>query len=320
MVARSPFEVTPSFWKSQRVVVTGGAGFLGVSLVEQLKMLGCAEITVPRSAQYDLRKLSAIQELLRKTRPTLIIHAAATSGGIGANRKHPAEFFFDNSMMGIQLLEEARKADVAKFVQVGSVCAYPKFTAVPFQEEDLWKGFPEETNAPYGLAKKMLLVQSQAYRAQYDYNAIHLLLANLYGPRDNFDLETSHAIPALIRKCLEAKESGMPLEVWGTGEASREWLYVDDAARAILLAAEKYNEGDPINVGTGQELRMGELATLIAKLCGFTGKMVWDKTKPDGQPRRLLDTSKAEEKFGFKAEVPLEEGLRRTIDWYLKTK
>jgi GDP-L-fucose synthase len=251
----------------------------------------------------------------------VIIHLAARVGGIGANRAHPAEFFYDNLMMGVQLMHESWQASVEKFVAIGTVCAYPKFTPVPFKEEDFWNGYPEETNAPYGLAKKMLLVQAQAYRQQYGFNAIYLLPVNLYGPRDNFDLETSHVIPALIRKCVEAKEQGeSQIEVWGTGSPTREFLYVEDAAEGILLATERYNGAEPVNLGSGQEISIKELVALIARLTGFAGQITWDTTKPDGQPRRRLDTRRAEEYFGFKAQMPLEEGLRRTIDWYLETR
>ncbi|RPF47018.1 GDP-L-fucose synthase [Thermodesulfitimonas autotrophica] len=310
-----------SFWRDKRVVVTGGAGFLGSFVVEKLRERGCREVFVPRSREHDLREREVIRRLLRETRPDVIIHLAARVGGIGANRAHPAEFFYDNLMMGVQLMHESWRAGVEKFVAVGTVCAYPKFTPVPFKEEDFWNGYPEETNAPYGLAKKMLLVQAQAYRQQYGFNAIYLLPVNLYGPRDNFDLETSHVIPALIRKCVEAKEQGQSqIEVWGTGSPTREFLYVEDAAEGILLATERYNGAEPVNLGSGQEISIKELVALIARLTGFAGQITWDTTKPDGQPRRRLDTRRAEEYFGFKAQTPLEEGLRRTIDWYLETR
>ncbi|MEW6192555.1 MAG: GDP-L-fucose synthase [Bacillota bacterium] len=310
-----------SFWENRRVVVTGGAGFLGSFVVEKLRERGCREVFVPRSREHDLREREVIRRLLRETRPDVIIHLAARVGGIGANRAHPAEFFYDNLMMGVQLMHESWQASVEKFVAIGTVCAYPKFTPVPFKEEDFWNGYPEETNAPYGLAKKMLLVQAQAYRQQYGFNAIYLLPVNLYGPRDNFDLETSHVIPALIRKCVEAKEQGeSQIEVWGTGSPTREFLYVEDAAEGILLATERYNGAEPVNLGSGQEISIKELVALIARLTGFAGQITWDTTKPDGQPRRRLDTRRAEEYFGFKAQMPLEEGLRRTIDWYLETR
>jgi len=310
-----------SFWENRRVMVTGGAGFLGSFVVDKLKERGCREVFVPRSREHDLREREVIRRLLRKTRPDVIIHLAARVGGIGANRAHPAEFFYDNLMMGVQLMHESWQAGVEKFVAIGTVCAYPKFTPVPFKEEDFWNGYPEETNAPYGLAKKMLLVQAQAYRQQYGFNAIYLIPVNLYGPRDNFDLETSHVIPALIRKCVEAKEQGQSqIEVWGTGSPTREFLYVEDAAEGILLATERYNGAEPVNLGSGQEISIKELVALIARLTGFTDQITWDTTKPDGQPRRRLDTRRAEEYFGFKAQIPLEEGLRRTIDWYLEAR
>jgi GDP-L-fucose synthase len=310
-----------SFWENRRVVVTGGAGFLGSFVVEKLRERGCREVFVPRSREHDLREREVIRRLLRETRPDVIIHLAARVGGIGANRAHPAEFFYDNLMMGVQLMHESWRAGVEKFVAVGTVCAYPKFTPVPFKEDDFWNGYPEETNAPYGLAKKMLLVQAQAYRQQYSFNAIYLIPVNLYGPRDNFDLETSHVIPALIRKCIEAKEQGQSeIEVWGTGSPTREFLYVEDAAEGILLATERYNGAEPVNLGSGQEISIKELVALIARLTGFAGQITWDTTKPDGQPRRRLDTRRAEEYFGFKAQMPLEEGLRRTIDWYLEAR
>jgi GDP-L-fucose synthase len=374
-----------TFWRDKRVIVTGGAGFLGTFVVEKLKERGAAEIIVPRSKDYDLTQLDAIQQLLLDTsiptkdqRPTtndqpprssfvvgrssveaprssfvvgrsavdMVIHLAARVGGIGANRAHPAEFFYDNLMMSVPLFHEAWRFGVGKFVAIGTVCAYPKFTPVPFKEEDLWNGYPEETNAPYGLAKKMLLVQSQSYRQQYGFNSIFLLPVNLYGPGDNFDLESSHVIPALIRKFLEAtdrpqtadrrpQKSGGGLRssvsgreapavggrrsavvVWGTGTPTREFLYVEDAAEGILLAAERYDASDPVNLGSGMEISIKDLVYLIARLTGFEGEIIWDTSKPDGQPRRCLDTSKAERLFGFRARTPFEEGLRKTIEWY----
>lgn len=306
-----------SFWGEKRVVVTGGAGFLGSFVVEKLQQQVCKHIFVPRSREYDLRNPEAIDRLLRETRPDIVIHLAARVGGIGANLKHPGTFFYDNAMMGIQLLEQARRFGIEKVVLVGTVCAYPKYTQVPFKEEEFWNGYPEETNAPYGLAKKMLLVQAQAYREQYGFNAIYLIPVNLYGPGDNFNPATSHVIPALIRKCVEATEEGKDeIVVWGTGQVSREFLYVEDAAEAIVLAAERYNKADPVNLGSGMEITITKLTELIATLAGFRGKIVWDPTRPDGQPRRCLDTSKAEQLFGFKAKTEFQEGLHRTIDWY----
>ena len=307
----------PSFWQNRRVCVTGGAGFLGSFVTEKLRQRGANEIFIPRYPEYDLVQPQDVERLLDDARPDVIIHLAAHVGGIGANRLHPAEFFYDNLMMGVQLMHQAWKRGVEKFVAIGTVCAYPKYTPVPFREGDLWNGYPEETNAPYGLAKKMLLVQAQAYRQQYGFNAIFLLPVNLYGPRDNFDLESSHVIPALIRKCIEAQESGQEtVEVWGDGSPTREFLYVEDAAEGILLATERYNGADPVNLGSGFEISIRDLAELIRRLTGFEGKLVWDTSKPNGQPRRALDISRAERYFGFRAKTDFEEGLRRTIEWY----
>jgi len=306
-----------NYWQNRRVCVTGGAGFLGSFVVEKLRQRGANEVFVPRIEEYNLVQLEAIQRMLRDAKPQVIIHLAALAGGIGANRSRPAEFFHVNLMMGVQLMHEAWKAGVEKFVAVGTICAYPKYTPIPFKEEHLWDGYPEETNAPYGLAKKMLLVQAQAYRAQYGFNAIYPLPVNLYGPRDNFDLETSHVIPALIRKCIEAQERGMDhIVLWGDGSPTREFLYVEDAAEGLLLATERYDGPEPFNLGSGQEISIRDLAHLIARLTGFEGEIVWDTSKPNGQPRRALDTRRAEEFFGFRAKVPLEEGLKRTIAWY----
>jgi GDP-L-fucose synthase len=301
----------------QRIVVTGGSGFLGRHLVNQLEAFADVEIFVPRSRQYNLVEMADVKRLLEDTKPDLIIHLAAVVGGIGANQQNPGRFFYDNLMMGAQLIEQARVSGVRKFVAVGTVCAYPKFTPVPFREEDLWNGYPEETNAPYGLAKKMMLVQSQSYRQQYGFNSIFLLPANLYGPGDNFNPKSSHVIPALIRKCVEAREERAAfVDVWGTGNASREFLYVEDCAEAIVKAAAVYNEGEPVNIGTGSEIKISELVNLIARLTGFEGEIRWQTDKPDGQPRRSLDVSRAFEKFGFKASTPFELGLARTIEWY----
>ncbi len=298
-------------------MVTGGAGFLGKSVMARLEAGGVEDVFVPRSASYDLRTWEGIGEALRDGRPELIVHLAAVVGGIGANRENPGSFFYENAVMGIQLMEAARRAGVAKFVQVGTVCSYPKYTPVPFHEDDLWSGYPEETNAPYGLAKKMLLVQAQAYRQQYGFNAIYLIPVNLYGPGDNFDPRSSHVIPALIKKCVDARESDAAfVDVWGTGAASREFLYVDDAADAIVLAAERYDGSDPVNLGVGQEISIRDLVELIVELTGFEGEVRWDSTKPDGQPRRALDTSRAREQFDFQARTSFREGLQRTIESY----
>jgi len=339
------------FWQGKRVIVTGGSGFLGSFVVNKLWKRGAAEVIVPRHKDYDLRDVNAIRRLLKETavpkheagaaastssanagrrpssvvgRPSsqpvdLVIHLAAHVGGIGINRAKPGEFFYDNLMMGVQLLHESYAAGVPKFVAIGTICAYPKFAPIPFQEESLWDGYPEETNAPYGLAKKMMLVQSEAYRQQYGYNSIYLLPVNLYGPRDNFDLETSHVIPALIRKCLEAKARGdREMTAWGDGSPTREFLYVEDAAEGILLAAERHNSSDPVNLGSSFEISIRDLLQTIARLTGFTGRIVWDTTKPNGQPRRKLDVRRAEQAFGFMSQTSFEEGLRRTIEWYAK--
>lgn len=308
-----------AFWSGKSVLVTGGAGFLGRHVVAMLRERGAERVFVPRSSEFDLREKDAIIRALNWSRPDVIIHLAAVVGGIGANRKNPGRFFYDNAIMGIQLMEQARQFGVEKFVTIGTVCAYPKHTPVPFREDDLWNGYPEETNAPYGLAKKMLLVQGQAYRQQYGFNAIYLLLVNLYGPGDNFDPETSHVIPALIRKCIDARERGDDhIVVWGTGSASREFLYVRDAAEGIVLATERYDDPEPVNIGSGQEITIRELVELIKELTGFRGDVRWDTSKPDGQPRRRLDTSRARERFGFEARTDFRTGLRATIDWYLQ--
>src|SRR5499427_4056227 len=301
----------------KRVVVTGGAGFLGSAVLEKLRARGYENIIVPRSSNYDLREQGAIIRLYKDAQPQVVIHLAAVVGGIGANQANPGRFFYDNAVMGIQMMEYARKFGVEKFVAVGTICAYPKFASVPFKEEELWNGYPEETNAPYGLAKKMMLVQAQAYRAQYGFNAIYLLPVNLYGPRDNFDLETSHVIPALIRKCVEAKDAGYrEIVLWGDGSPTREFLYVEDAAEGLLLATERYDGDQPVNLGTGKEITIRELAQMIAAEVGFTGEIVWDKTKPNGQPRRCLDVSQAKRLFGFEAAHDLGEGVRKTVAWF----
>ena len=303
-----------SFWTSRRVFLTGGGGFLGGHLRERLESLQPAALFAPRKSELDLLDAHAVEKFLSEARPDLIIHGAAVVGGIGANREHPGRFFYENAMMGIQLIELARQFDVAKFVCLGTVCAYPKYTPVPFFEDDIWDGYPEETNAPYGLAKKMLLVQLQAYRQEYGMNGIYLLPANLYGPRDNFDLQTSHVIPAMIRKFIDARDGVVKL--WGDGTPTREFLYVDDAVDGILLAAEKYDAPDPVNLGTGETMSIAALAETIARLTGFTGRIEWDAAQPGGQPQRQLDTARARDRFGFEARVGFEEGLRRTIEWY----
>ena len=308
------------FWASRRVVVTGGAGFLGSYVIEKLEERGCRHVIVPCIEEYDLRRLPTIKRLLAEANPDLIIHLAAVVGGIGGNMANPGAYFYDNLIMGVQLMEESRLTGVAKFLAVGTICSYPKFTPVPFREEELWNGYPEETNAPYGLAKKMLIVQAQAYRRQYGFDAVVLLPVNLYGPRDNFDPATSHVIPALIKKCTDAVQSGASeIVCWGDGTPTREFLYVEDAAEGLLLAAEHYDEPDPVNLGSGIEISIKNLVDLIANLTGFTGAVTWDTSKPNGQPRRCLDTTKAERLFGFKAAVPFDEGLRRTVRWYMET-
>ena len=305
-------------WKEKRICVTGGAGFLGTHLIANLRQRGAKEVFIPKIEDYDLVDRDAIARLLEDSNPDVIIHLAAHVGGIGANREHPAEFFYDNLMMGVQLLHQAYQRGVEKFVAIGTVCAYPKFTPTPFKEDDLWIGYPEETNAPYGLAKKMLLVQSQAYRDQYGYNSIFLLPVNLYGPGDNFNPRSSHVIPALIRKCVEAKENNEDhIVVWGDGSPTREFIYVKDAAEGIALAAERYNESDPVNIGSGFEISIKDLVEKIAKMTGFEGDLVWDTSKPNGQPRRALDVSRAKNKFDFEAKTDFDEGLQNTIDWYL---
>jgi len=305
------------FWRDRRVCVTGGAGFLGREIVRKLQQRGAKDIFVPVIEEYDLTQPEAIQHMLERSRPDVIIHLAAQVGGIGANRACPAEFFYNNLIMGVMLIHQAWQLGVAKFVALGTICAYPKFTPVPFREEDLWNGYPEETNAPYGLAKKMLLVQAQAYRQQYGYNAIFLLPVNLYGPGDNFDPVTSHVIPALIRKCIETQEAGLDeVVVWGDGSPTREFLYVEDAAEGVLLASERFDGPQPVNLGSGNEISIKNLLEMIVRLIGYTGRVVWDTSMPNGQPRRGLDISRAKQYFGFKAQMPFEEGLRRTIEWY----
>jgi len=305
------------FWNGRRVMVTGGGGFLGSAVVQRLQEAETADIFVPRSRDYDLRTPDGIDRALADGRPDLVIHLAAVVGGIGANRENPGRFFYENAVMGIEQMERARLAGVGKFVQIGTVCAYPKFTPVPFREDDIWNGYPEETNAPYGLAKKMLLVQGQAYRQQYGFDVIHLIPVNLYGPGDNFNPASSHVIPALIKKCVDAREAGLDhIEVWGTGSASREFLYVGDAAEAIVLGAEHYDGAEPVNLGVGREITIRDLVELIVRLTRFAGEIRWDSSKPDGQPRRALDTSRARDRFGFVATTDFEDGLRRTIDWY----
>jgi GDP-L-fucose synthase len=306
-----------SFWTENRFVVTGGSGFLGAHIVRRLKEKETRHLFIPKSAEYNLTKENAIIRMYQEARPDIVIHLAAVVGGIGANRENPGRFFYDNLIMGAQLMEQARLFEIKKFVAVGTICSYPKFTPVPFKEENLWDGYPEETNAPYGLAKKMLLVQSQAYRQQYGFHSIFLLPVNLYGPGDNFDPQSSHVIPALIKKCLDAIDNReKEIVVWGTGKATREFLYVEDAADAILLATEKYDKPDPVNIGAGFEISIRELTELIVELTGFKGKIIWDPTKPDGQPRRMLDVSRAFQEFDFRAKTNFREGLKKTIEWY----
>ncbi|MCK4488886.1 MAG: GDP-L-fucose synthase [Anaerolineales bacterium] len=309
------------FWQEKRVCVTGGDGFLGSFVQKTLKERGANDLFIPTIEQYDLTDINDIRRMLNDAQPDLIIHLAALAGGIGANLARPAEFFYKNLMMGVPLLHEAWEQGVEKFVAIGTICAYPKFTPIPFKEEHLWDGYPEETNAPYGLAKKMLLVQSQAYREQYGFNSIYLLPVNLYGPRDNFNLETSHVIPALIRKMIDAEDRGEDeIVLWGDGSPTREFFYAGDAARGIVMAAERYNGSEPVNLGAGMEISIKDLAQLISELSGFSGRIVWDTSKPNGQPRRALDTTRAKEYFGFEAEMHFEEGLRQTIDWYQENK
>jgi GDP-L-fucose synthase len=307
-----------SFWSNKRILVTGGTGFLGKHLVARLKAYEPAAILAPGSKEYDLVREANVIRLYEDTRPDIVIHLAAVVGGIGANRANPGKFFHDNLLMGVQVMEFARRYSVEKFVALGTICAYPKYTPIPFREEDLWNGYPEETNAPYGLAKKMLLVQAEAYRRQYDFNAIYLLPVNMYGPGDNFDLETSHVIPGIIRKCVEAVRKGLPqIILWGTGKPTREFLYVEDCAEAIALATERYNGAQPVNLGSGVEISISDLATMIARMTGFHGEIVWDASQPDGQPRRALNVEKAEKLFGFHARTKFEDGLRRTIEWFV---
>ncbi|MGD0078654.1 MAG: GDP-L-fucose synthase [Sedimentisphaerales bacterium] len=305
------------FFEKKRIVITGGAGFLGSFVIEGLQKRGCKNILVPKIEDYNFVNLPDIIRMYDDMKPDVVIHLAAVVGGIGANRQHPGKFFYENLMMGVQLIEQARLRNLEKFVAIGTVCSYPKFTPVPFKEDDLWNGYPEETNAPYGLAKKMLLVQSQSYRAEYGFNSIFLVPVNLYGPRDNFNPDSSHVIPALIKKCFDAIDEGDDhIDCWGTGSASREFIYVGDAAEGILLATEKYNGPDPVNIGAGFEITIKDLVTKIVKLTGFKGQIRWDPSKPDGQPRRRLDVSRAKKLFGFEAKMTFDEGLKRTIEWY----
>ncbi|MGD8500204.1 MAG: GDP-L-fucose synthase [Phycisphaerales bacterium] len=307
-----------TFFEDRRIVVTGGAGFLGSYVTEGLRKRGCKNISVPKIEDYDLVEIDDVIRMYEDMGPDIVIHLAAAVGGIGANRQHPGEFFYKNLMMGVQLIEQGRLRNIEKFVAIGTVCAYPKLTPVPFKEENIWDGYPEETNAPYGLAKKMLLVQSQSYRAEYDFSSVFLLPVNLYGPGDNFDADSSHVIPALIKKCVDAIDSGADyINCWGTGNVSREFIYAADAAEGILLATERYDSSEPVNIGTGFEITIKKLAAKIAELTGFTGEIRWDSSKPDGQPRRCLDVSRAKDYFGFEARTPFDEGLETTIDWYI---
>jgi GDP-L-fucose synthase len=309
------------FFKDRRIVVTGGAGFLGSYIIEKLRNRGCKNILVPKIEDYDLVKMDDIVRMYKDMKPDIVIHLAAVVGGIGANRMHPGEFFYKNLMMGVQLIEQGRLNNIEKFAAIGTVCAYPKFTPVPFKEDDIWNGYPEETNAPYGLAKKMLLVQSQAYRAEYGFNSTFLLPVNLYGPRDNFDPQSSHVIPALIKKCVDAIETNADhIECWGTGAASREFIYVADAAEGILLATEFFNGPEPVNIGAGFEIKIKDLVEKIVKITGFKGRIQWDASKPDGQPRRCLDTARAKKLFGFTAKTSFDDGLKATVDWYIANK
>ena len=306
-----------NFWESRRITVTGGKGFLGSYILEKLQQRSCKKIYVADRPEFDLTKLQDINRMYQEQKPDIVIHLAAVVGGIGANRENPGRFFYENAIMGIQLMHKAYLNKIEKFVALGTICAYPKFTTVPFKEENLWNGYPEETNAPYGLAKKMMLVQSQAYRQQYGFNSIFLLPVNLYGPKDNFDPNYSHVIPALIKKCIDAIDQGKnEIVVWGTGKPTREFIYVEDATEGILLAAERYNKSEPVNIGAGFEIKIKDLVNKIVKLTGFSGKVVWDTCKPDGQPRRMLDTTKAKKEFGFKSKTSFEEGLKKTIEWY----
>ena len=313
-------EPDPGFWQGKRVLVTGGSGFVGSHLVERLRELGCRQVSVPRRTDFDLTDPDDVRRVYRQARPEIVLHLAAEVGGIGANRKNPGRFFYANLSMGLNMIEQGRLAGLEKFVQVGTICAYPKHTPVPFREKDLWNGYPEDTNAPYGIAKKALLVQLQAYRQQYGFNGIYLLPVNLYGPRDNFDPESSHVIPALIRKMVEARDSGArEVRLWGTGRASREFLYVEDCVRALILAAEHYSQPEPVNLGTGAEITIADLAALIARTVGFEGHILYDTSQPDGQPRRCLDTSRALVAFGFRARVPFAAGLEAAIRWFENT-
>ena len=308
------------FWKGKRVLVTGGAGFLGSYIVSNLKSKGCENIFIPKIEDYDLTETDDIRRVYYDSKPDMVIHLAAKVGGIGANKSKPGEFFYDNLIMGVQLIEEARIRNIEKFISLGTICCYPKFTPVPFKEENLWDGYPEETNAPYGLAKKMLLIQSQSYRIQYGFNGIFLMPVNLYGPGDNFDPKLSHVIPAIIKKCTDAiKEGRKEIVLWGSGKPTREFIYVEDAAEAILLAAERYNKPEPVNIGSGFEISIEQLAELIKRLTGYKGRIIWDSTMPDGQPRRRLDVLKAKQEFGFTAKTDFKEGLKKTIYWYNST-